>query len=275
MKKKILVISLIYSLVGTHAFSAENQEEVSSPTNEIIRKPLVLDSTCFTDAVCTQFRKAYPNLEITSSNLENGKKVCFNTSKLSEKESNYIDLDANFKAKNPHLPLENTCSNMHTFNPDNESQRDALVWAHKLIGYTGGKSCGLFMSGPVGVGKTHLSVAIAKEYMARGENVLFTQKLESVQKSEIKNFTVFIIDDLNSLWGLSGDNFKPLLLHAHNTGGIKIFMTSNTTFAKIFPQAFAGCDAELPRYQDRIKGMIKEINLKGSSYREAESWFNE
>lgn len=170
------------------------------------------------------------------------------------------------------LPLENRDSTLENYEPKNESQTEALKWAKNILKVPKGQNAGLWLEGTVGLGKTHLSVGLAREYVKKGFKVFFSQNIYMLDDDFISN-DVFILDDLNSLYS-QGDNFKKIILHAFNEGKV-VFCTSNASFESLLPQAFVADKDNYQRYRDRLKGTFKILKLTGESNRQQNSWFND
>ncbi len=181
--------------------------------------------------------------------------------------------DKAFLRAHKKLPRENFHCTLENYDPKTPSQKEAVTWINRLLALPEGKPAGLWLCGDVGIGKSHLSIAAAKVFEARGKNVFFMQSsLSGKGDTTYKNYDVFVIDDMNSLFGV-GNEFRDLILHAFNRGKI-ILLTSNTAYEEILPQAFAASRAELPRYKDRIGNMIKVLHLLGKSQRSVSSWMD-
>ena len=180
--------------------------------------------------------------------------------------------DKAFLRAHPDLPRENFHCTLENYDPETASQTEALKWVHRLLNLPKGRPAGLWLWGDVGIGKSHLSVAAAKAFEERGGKVFFTNDFLHKGVRELK-YDVFVIDDINSFFGV-GENFRKLILHAFNSGKI-VLLTSNTPYEEILPQAFVTSRAELPRYQDRIRNMIKVLNILGKSQRFDSSWIND
>jgi len=220
-----------------------------------------------------EFKATYPQLKFTEVN----EKVTVNIAQMSDGDAVSFLADLLFLKMNPLTPLENQSASLVNYLPQDESQKTALEFAKKLVEYSGRRASGLFMSGTTGIGKTHISIAVAKEFLKKGEHPLFVGPKTNLSPEQIQGHSIFIFDDLNSGYGDGVQSFIDVVSRVHDLGG-KIFVTSNTGFKKLFDQ-MAGKhsihSAEGPRLLDRIKTMFKFLELKGKSYRSKDAWFNE
>ena len=225
-----------------------------------------------TDAMLATLQSHYDALKV-----ERGAKTSLDLRELSPEVQVRVTLDVAFYLQNPHLPLENLCSRLDNYNPKNDSQRELLEYVGKLAGFSDlSKPAGIWALGQAGVGKSHIAVALTKEFMRRGyqpnfvqfgaNNILMTPNLAPQQ--------VWILDDFNSPYGMDRDVFIRVSLNAHNTGG-RMFVTSNMDYDQ-FMEKLHGLigDADAKRYFDRIKGTFKVINVIGESNRQQTAWYN-
>ncbi|HQU83454.1 MAG TPA: ATP-binding protein [Pyrinomonadaceae bacterium] len=86
------------------------------------------------------------------------------------------------------IPKRYTDCSFQTYFPNNESQKNAVWFAHKLTHDYNPlyKERGLLFMGPVGVGKTHLAVSIINELSKKGYGCLFYESgslLKEIQNS--------------------------------------------------------------------------------------------
>lgn len=224
----------------------------------------------FTDAAIAKLRKHYVGLE-----AEKGEVTLLDTKKLSAEDRDRIALDVEFYAQNPHTPLENMCSRLDNYEPRNESQRELARYARMLLDFGDmSRPAGLFVFGEAGVGKSHVSVALAKEFMKRGYTPGFVQfSGRCLAALDLRPQQVWILDDLNGPYGSQRSDFINVTLNAHNTGG-RVFVTSNMDFDELM-KGISGAigPAETKRYLDRVKGMFKTLHVEGESHRNDEAWF--
>ena len=133
-----------------------------------------------TPAVRTTFRNNYSGVELiaTEDDVE--------VSGIPKEDIIRARLDLNIYFHNPKLPLENICNRLDTYRPRNKSQKQLLNWANKLLALETTTSAGLFAHGSPGTGKTHISVALAKEFLLKGQEVHYISP-ESYGNCRIKS----------------------------------------------------------------------------------------
>lgn len=233
-----------------------------------------LTNAPLTSAVATTLVKHYPEAGITCD--EHTKIVTINNQDLPDDIIESIKLDLHFYDKNPTLPLENLCSNLHNYNPRNQSQEEMLLYAQKLISFNDDSvGAGLYIYGEAGIGKSHISVGISKQFMKRGlqSNFQFADRFTLGSTTNLQAGQVWIIDDMNSGYHLSSRLFKQVVLNAHEKGG-RVFVTSNKDYNELMTEMFVGdTKANRMRYEDRTKGMFKILHVVGDSYRQANAWY--
>lgn len=181
-----------------------------------------------------------------------------------------------FIIKNPSLPLENIGSSLQNYLPKSQSQEQAKAAAEQLLSLSDqSMPAGLFIEGTVGVGKTHLCVALALEFMTRGWPTHFISAQSGRLTSdalESRHPAVWILDDLNGPYGSGMDIFKKLIVHIHETGG-RLFVTSNTDLNYLLEHGFTIDQAERPKILDRFKGMMLALKVTGDSNRSVSPWY--
>ena len=208
--------------------------------------------------------------------VERGEKTKFNLRELSPTDRERVTLDVSFYLQNPHLPLENICSRLDNYAPKNDSQEELLEYARKLAEFPDlSRPAGIWAHGQAGVGKSHIAVALTKEFMRRGYKPNFVQfgANNKLMSPNLAPQQVWILDDFNSPYGGDRDVFIRVSLNAHNTGG-RMFVTSNMDYNQFMDKLhdLIG-DADTKRYFDRIKGTFKVINVVGESNREQTAWY--
>lgn len=226
-----------------------------------------------TNEQAARLLKHFPQIEILHNSPATGLEI--STQKLSVEERETLQNDLDFLSKNTEIPLENIFSTLANYQPANASQEAALQWARRLLMAQPMQGAGLFLEGSVGLGKTHLSVALAKEFFRRGLRVLYInshQKDIYSLRPNVDLYDVFILDDFNNGFHCLKDVFTAAVYKVHTKGG-KLFVTTNSTYDKIVSDAVGRED--LARYQDRTKSMFKVLRLQGESFRQDTGWFNE
>ncbi len=226
-----------------------------------------------TDAMLATLQNAYEGLYVFR-----GEGTVLDLRKLSLTDRERIALDIDFYSRNPHLPLENLCSRLDNYYPKNDSQRELLEYARQLVEFPDlGRPAGIWAHGEVGVGKSHVAVALTKEFMQRGYQPNFVQfgANNKFGTSNLAPQQVWILDDFNSPYGMDRDFFIKVSLNAHNTGG-RMFVTSNMDY-DVFMDKLPGVigDAESKRYLDRIQGTFKLIKVIGESNRKQTAWYRQ
>jgi hypothetical protein len=195
---------------------------------------LKMHSTLITPAICQQFRKHYPKLTIKS---DQG----FDVQKLEPDRLDDLIIDLKYYTLHPNIPLENLCCRFNNYIPSTELQKKMMQVASDVFyNYISKKTSGFFFEGKPGIGKTHLSIALAKQLFSVGiETYFITPETTASFPALLKPKQFFIFDDLNSGHGHSfSELYKKAVLHVHKHGG-GVFVTSNSIFEKITKSAFA------------------------------------
>ena len=189
----------------------------------------------------------------------------------------HLLVDLGFYEANPDLPLENLCSRLDNFDPKNDSQKEIVEYAVKLLALPNlSRPAGLRLIGSVGTGKTHMSVAVAKEFMARGLPTNYLTDKSSLRHNRQLSDTraqVWILDDVNSQYGGYYGVYKDVIMHVHQYGG-RVFVTSNLDPAELDHGYFSN-GAERQRLLDRSKGLFKTVMVTGESQRSSNPWHSE
>jgi len=228
-----------------------------------------------TPAVIARLQEQYPTFQAEPE--VSGTSLSMDTSGLSEEQMRQLGLDLEFFERNPTLPLENLCAHLDTYHPRTPSQMEMLEYARRLAALQDeGVGAGLYMWGEAGIGKSHISVGLAKEFMERGLDPIFmtadTYSFDTHLRLEPGQ--VWIIDDMNSGYGISSRLYKKVILNIHDRGG-RVFVTSNKPYEELMREMFVGDgDAERMRYEDRTKGMFKILHVVGESYRQEQAWYH-
>lgn len=227
-----------------------------------------------TTAVLSTFKKNYEKLKF--EHIAELNSVRLDLHDLTEAEQKMIHLDIQFFERNPSLPLENLCSHLENYIPQNESQKELLHYAFKLIELDNDSmGAGLFMHGEAGIGKSHIAIGMSKQFMARGLNPQFqiAEKYMFSTRIDLHPGQVWVIDDMNSGFHVSSRLFKQVVINAHERGG-RVFVTSNKDYDELMNELFVGdSKANKIRYMDRTKGMFKILPVEGESYRQAHAWY--
>jgi DNA replication protein DnaC len=227
-----------------------------------------------TPAVVAVLEHHYPALQVTpgaSSDV-----FSFDVNKMSDGEQRRFQLDLEFFDRNPSLPLENMCAHLDTYEPRTDSQREMREYAERLaVLRDDSKGAGLYMWGEAGIGKSHISVGMAKRFMDGGLDPTFIRADNYSFDTQLKLQAgqVWIIDDMNSGYGIASRLFKQVILNIHDRGG-RIFVTSNKPYDQLMHEMFVGDgEAERMRYEDRTKGMFKILHVIGDSFRQDHAWY--
>lgn len=179
--------------------------------------------------------------------------------------------DLEFLLMNPNIPLESIGCTLNNYRPQNESQREALDHARSLLRLSDlSRPSGLFIDGPPGVGKSHLSVGLAKEFLGRGMQVTFVTP-ETIDRVPYRGNmpdkpSVWILDDFNTPFGGYRDKFVQVLLHLHNLGGV-LFVTSNEKYREIMPKVYSLVGGDGARVKDRVEAILTPFSISGDSMR--------
>ncbi len=200
--------------------------------------------------------------------------------KFSADQLSKMRVDITFSQLHPDLPLENASSRWDNYSPQNQSQTDLTRMMERLLQTADGKLAGMFVHGDPGVGKTHLSVAFAKKAIAEGKKSMYINlaELKGLGNEILRQeFDVLIIDDWNSEYGSGSAFVRKAITLMHNKGG-RLFITSNTQDPKSFLKSglsFAGDTSETMRLIDRAKGGLLIQEVRGSSQRSSNTWWDE
>jgi DNA replication protein DnaC len=131
------------------------------------------------------------------------------------------------------------------------------------------------MWGEAGIGKSHVAVGLAKLFMSEGLQPIFmvadTYSFDT--RLMLEPGQVWIIDDLNTGYGLASRLFKRVVLNIHDRGG-RVFVNSNKSYEELLREMFVGeGEADRMRYDDRTRGMFKILHVVGNSFRQEHAWY--
>lgn len=245
------------------------------PLNTSAVKKYSFGSTSLSLAVIAKLERSFPTLQ-SSYSAEDNTLIC-GVEALTDEERVELDTDISFYQKNRDIPLENICSTLRNYRPQNQSQQQMLDFATKLLNFNDfSQGAGLFMIGTAGIGKTHISVGIAKEFMKMNLEPRFfsADRFTFSTKLDLRPSQVWIIDDMNNGFGVASMLLKKVILHTHEYGG-RIFVTSNKKYSDLMREMFVtDGQANRARYEDRTKGMLKILEVEGDSYRQENAWYN-
>lgn len=237
---------------------------------------LTLSRAQFTPAFLSRLRAAYPGVEITAQATEHT--ASLDEHSIDADQRARLELDLRFFDLNPTLPLESICAHLDTYRPKNESQEQLVQFSKRLIDLSpdaGG--AGLYMWGEAGIGKSHIAVSLAKIFMQKGllPNFIVADTYGFDTHLKLAHGQVWIIDDMNSGYGISSRLFKEVILNAHDKGG-RVFVTSNKPYDQLMRELFVGDgEANRMRYEDRTKGMFKILHVTGESHRQEMAWWKD
>ncbi|NOQ37346.1 hypothetical protein GQ472_00530 [archaeon] len=220
-----------------------------------------------------QINKHFPGIQLVPVETEKGTYNILDPSSLDEDNQLNLYWDIKFFEKMPEVSDENFCSRLDNYYPKNETQEKLLDAIYYLLDLNTG-SAGLYIFGSPGVGKTHCAVGAGKELLkkASGNFYFLTDENYKIHKSLIPD-SVFILDDLNSPYGVFKDTFLKLVQYVHENGG-RIFVTSNMGYDEFFKNAFAGNNENKERILDRMKGLFYVLEIEGQSERTAKTWYH-
>ncbi len=257
-----------------HIFRGSVRKRISE-TLKPTAEGLILPKAAVSTAVVAKLKTAYGEFDM----LEQDNAIVINPVCLADEKLEKLILDLFFLINNPNLPLENLSNYLDTYDPKNDSQRELLRFANKLLGVARDDPAlkgGLFIQGRAGVGKSHIAVAVTKEAIKLGLIAHFVSSdRPGSSESKLGPGQVWVIDDFNNGYGNGAHLFKSVILNAHERGGV-VFVTSNSTYEKLLDEmfpAYSGPHPERQRYEDRTRGMFKVLKIEGDSHREEHAWW--
>jgi DNA replication protein DnaC len=235
----------------------------------------------FTDAVLARIKRHYHGVEYEKS----GEGLDILVAGVEESKVEDLQVDLEFFQQNPRVPLESLCAHFWNYRPRNSSQRELVRYARTLMEIED-PSCaaGLFIQGDTGVGKSHIGLAVTKELIKLGQEARYIVADRTTSSGPVEDVVrycgnniklgpnqVWVIDDLNSPYGLGMITFKRIVLNAHNNGG-GVFVTSNISYDKLMESGFVTDEGDQARYMDRAEGMFKILQVTGESNRARVAW---
>jgi DNA replication protein DnaC len=230
----------------------------------------------FTPALVARLQKHYAALRADVDATQS--MALFEVSGLSAEEVERLRLDLEFFDRNPALPLESICAHLSTYLPRNPSQQEMLTYAERLVElHDDSMGAGLYIYGEAGIGKSHVSIGISKQFMKRGlqPNFMVADSYTFDTRVDLTHGQVWVLDDMNSGYGISSRLFKQVVLNIHDRGG-RLFVTSNKPYDQLMRELFVGdSEANRMRYEDRTKGMFKILQVDGESHRQEHVWWKD
>lgn len=185
------------------------------------------------------------------------------------------------------LPRRHEECSLSNYQPatDNVSQMLAFRHAYRLVRAYPANERGLLFAGPVGVGKTHLAVAILRGLMEKGAHSLFCEYgslLKEIQDSynpisqssemrvlaPVYEAEVLVLDELGASkpteWVL--DMMTHIIGRRYNDKKLTIF-TTNYTDERQTPAGETLQDRIGARLRSRLYEMCSTVRIEGEDYR--------
>ena len=177
------------------------------------------------------------------------------------------------------------------YNPLNDSQKEALKISKKFVEHYPSVNAGLFFQGPVGVGKTHLSVAIIK-YLIENKGVRakfydVRDLISSIQATigidnekgirilnEAYEVELLVLDDLGAhrISSYTEDIISKIINKRYNSNKITIFTSNYVDSKDFYDDPYEVKEETLEsrigyNLRSRIYEMAKLIKIEGDDFR--------
>lgn len=235
-----------------------------------------LHRAVFTKAVLARIEANYPGIRTAWDEDPHRARIVLDH--LDAGMRSKILTDLRFYDLNPTIPLESLCVHLDTYHPRNESQEELLRFAYKLATLDNPDvGAGLYMYGEAGIGKSHVAIGISKVFMERGlePHYMVADTYHFNTPISLEANQVWVLDDVNTGYGMISKLFKSVILNVHDRGG-RLFVTSNKDYSDLMREMFVGdSEANRIRYEDRTKGMFRILRVTGDSHRQEHAWWRE
>ena len=195
---------------------------------------------------------------------------------LSPLQIQNLETDLEFYRQFPFIPIENLCSNLENFHPQNDSQKRAFEAIIQQVNQPvrGTPTSGLILSGKGKLGKSHLTFAAAK-YLHRtyGLSPRIKFAIEGMKSGyDPQPGQVWVIDDMNCLETGSPDLelFGNLLQYGHMYRGMRIFINTNRLNENLILEYYRNFNmGDRERFRRRIEDIFTVIPVEGEPYHDA------
>ncbi len=289
----------IDSVVKVNSVVEDNIKEVEPvlPPRKIVSIPLANEDNHniakLLDKEIQSFYNQYPGVSHSFHNTNIGdwsdpewitRRLDVDITDLNSLKQEQIKLDLKFLEQNRYIPHENYHCRLDNYLPENASQEKLKKVASEFLEFNGLTQSGLILSAPVGTGKTHMAIGLAKESEKKGEKVLFKRPHDifSERGSVIdcktyfnSNYTTFILDGFNG--GTSETSFFRCVSDevANRGGRHKIFVTTNLKQKDFLNKVFEYHPQDKQQFEDRRKDIFCSIEINGKSHRTRTPWYEQ